>query len=226
MGFIPANMAPVTFLDRLAQVMSDAVAGTSACAPLVLLFASFIEYVFPPFPGDTVVLLGAWYAVQGVLSWPMTFAAVTGGAMAGAFVDYQIGARLGRGLDRTAARRGPLTAERLARFEAGYRRWGALFLVANRFLPGLRAFLFVAAGAAGIPLGKVLLYGGVSAALWNGLLLFAGAVLARNLPDLGALFARYTTAAWIVLAAIALLLAARAIWRARRGSRKRGGHEP
>ncbi len=222
MGFIPANMIRVTVFDRLAQSMSEAVAGTSAYAPAVLLFASFIEYVFPPFPGDTVVLLGAWYAVQGVLSWPMTFAMVTVGAVAGALVDYQVGARLGRGLERNATRRGPLTVERLARFEVGYRRWGTLILVANRFLPGVRAFLFVAAGAARVPLGKVLLCGAVSAALWNALLLFAGALLARNLHDLGVLFARYTTAAWVVLAAVALLLVARALVRARaRAARRR-----
>ncbi len=201
----------MTFYDRLSQALADAAAGTSAYAPLVLVFASFIEYVFPPFPGDTIVLLGAWYAVQGVLSWPMTFAAVTAGAIFGAFVDYQIGVRLGRSLGRSAARRGPLTAERLARVEAGYRRWGAFFLVANRFLPGVRAFLFVGAGAAGIPLGRVLVYGGISAALWNALLLLAGAALVKNLNELSSLFARYTAVAWIALGVAAALLAARAV---------------
>jgi membrane protein DedA with SNARE-associated domain len=219
-------MSTVTFFDHLVQLMSDALAHTSAYAPAVLVLASFVEYVFPPFPGDTLVMLGAWYSVQGVLSWPVTFAAVTAGAVAGGFVDYQIGVRLGRSLDRGAARRGPLTAERLARFEAGYRRWGALFLIANRFLPGVRAFLFVAAGAARLPLGRVLLYGAISAALWNALLLVVGSVLVKNLGDLGALASRYTAAVWIVLGSALVILLARRLLRARNGSTRSRRMDP
>ncbi len=199
--------------DRLAQILTEALAGTSAYAPAILFFGSFIEYVFPPFPGDTVVVIGAWYAVHGKLSWLSTFAAVIVGAVGGAFIDYQVGLLLGRGLDRSAERRGPLTAERLGRVEESYRRWGVLLLLANRFLPGIRAFVFVAAGAARIPLAKVLVFGGLSAALWDGLLLSAGAMLVKSLPELGTLIARYTAAAWIAMGAVAVFFGARALWR-------------
>lgn len=196
---------------------SDLVSRTGALAPAALFLASFIEYVVPPFPGDLVVLLGAWYAVQGVLSWPVTFAAVTAGAVAGAWVDHRVGRALGARLDAGAARHGPLTARRLARFVDAYRRHGAWLLVANRFLPGVRAFVFLAAGAAGIPLARTLLLGGISAALWNALLLAAGALVARSQDDLLALFDRYTAVAWTVLGAGALVLAgALAWWRWRR----------
>ncbi len=206
--------------DRLVQILTDALAGTSAHAPAILFFGSFIEYLFPPFPGDTVVVIGAWYAVHGKLSWPLTFAAVILGAIAGAFVDYEVGLLLGRRLDRSAERRGALTAERLARVEEGYRRWGVLLLLANRFLPGIRAFVFLAAGAARIPLARVLFFGGLSAALWDGLLLSAGALLVRSLPELGILIARYTAAAWVAMGIAAALLAARALWRRRSGTGK------
>ncbi len=203
------------------HVLSDALVRTSAYAPLVLFFGSLVEYVFPPFPGDTLVLLGAWYAVGGHLSWPMTFVAVTAGALVGGYVDYAVGAALGRSLDRSAARRSPLTAARLARFEAAYRRWGAWLLVANRFLPGVRAFLFLGAGAAAVPLPRVLFFGGLSAALWNALLLAAGALLVRNAEELAALAAHYSRVAWAVMALVAAALAARALWR-----RRRPGGEP
>lgn len=189
---------------RLVEVLADALSRTSAYAPVLLFGASLVEYVFPPFPGDLLVVLGAWYAVQGILSWPAVFAAVTAGAIVGAAVDHRVGVVLGRGLDRRAALRGGLTAERLRDFEASYRRWGAGLLVANRFMPGIRAFLFVAAGASGIPLRRVLLYGGVSAAIWNALLLAAGALVARSADDLVGLFERYTDVAWVLLAVLAV----------------------
>jgi membrane protein DedA with SNARE-associated domain len=201
----------VISLQDLADALADAVSQTGELAPAILFLATLVEYVFPPFPGDLVVVLGAWYAVHGELSWPATFVSVTSGALAGAWVDYRIGARLGRRLDRRAAQRSPELEARLARFEASYRRWGVALLLLNRFLPGIRAFIFVAAGASGIPLRKVLLAGAVSAALWNALLLAAGATLAENVDDLVRLFERYTRVAWVVvavggLAAVAVLL--------------------
>ncbi len=107
----------------------------------------------------------------------------------------------------------------LARFQAGYRRHGAWLLVANRFLPGVRAFFFVAAGASGIPLRKVLLYGGLSACAWNALLLAVGALAARNAADLVRFLDRYTRAAWLALAAVGAIAAAVVVLRRRRAAR-------
>lgn len=205
-------------LERLAAVLSDVVGRTGPLAPVILFGASFVEYVFPPFPGDTVVLLGAWYASRDLVSWPGAFAAVTAGAVAGAWVDWHVGRALAPTLAARARRRGPLDAARLQRFDDAYRRWGDLLLVANRFLPGIRAFLFVAAGAARLPLRRVLFLGGLSAALWNVLLLFAGALLVRNADELLALFDRYTAAAWVAMGLVAAGLTGRALWRRRRGA--------
>lgn len=205
----------MTSLQRLAAALAETVSRTGDFAPFILFFATFVEYVFPPFPGDLLVVLGAWYSVEGTLSWPVTFVSVTAGAVAGAWVDYRIGQALGRRLDARAARRSPISAARLARFEASYRRWGAWLLVGNRFMPGLRAFVFLAAGASGIPVRRVMLLGGLSAALWNVFLLGAGALVAHNVEELVAVVERYTRAAWLALVAIALVAWAVAIWKAR-----------
>jgi membrane-associated protein len=202
---------------RLAELLAELLHRTGPAAPLLLFLAAFIEYVFPPFPGDLLVVLGAWYATHGELSWPVTFVAVTLGAVLGAAVDWRVGRWLGARIGERAAA-GRLDRERVLRFEAAYRRWGGLLLVANRFLPGVRAFFFVAAGASGIPLWEVLLFGGLSAALWNGLLLAAGAYAARNLEELVGLVERYNTAA-LALLGVAVLVAALWWWRSRRAKR-------
>ncbi len=206
-------MALVSTLERVVATLTEALARTGPAAPAILFLGSLIEYVFPPFPGDTLVVLGAWYAVNGAISWPVAFVATTGGAVLGAWIDYRVGVALGAALERGAARRGPITLEHVRQVEAGYARWGEWFLLANRFLPGIRAFLFVGAGAARLPLRKVLLWGGISAAAWNVLLLLAGAYLARNLDDLVHLLERYTTAAWVAMAVVAALFLGRFAWR-------------
>ncbi len=205
---------------ELASDLGELVARSGPAALPVLFLASLVEYVFPPFPGDLLVLLGAWYAVQGVISWPLAFAVVTAGALVGATLDYAVGRWLAHRLDVRAGRRGPLSAERLAQFVNAYQRWGAALLVANRFMPGVRAFVFIGAGAAGIPLARVLLLGGISAALWNAILLAAGGLLVRSLPELLELFRAYSNLAWAVLLGAAVLIAA---WAGvRRGLRTAG----
>lgn len=203
-------------LERLAGLLAHTLDGTGPYAPLVLFGASFVEYVFPPFPGDSIVVLGAFYAVRGAISWPVAFAAVTAGAVAGAWLDWRVGRALAPRLAAGVARRGSLDAGRLARFEAAYRRWGGWLLLANRFLPGVRAFLFVAAGASAIPLRRVLLLGGVSAAAWNLLLLAVGGLVARNLDEMSRLLEEYTRLATAGLVVGALLLLGLALARRKR----------
>ncbi len=203
-------------LERLVATLSEVLARTGPAAPLILFLGSLVEYVFPPFPGDTLVVLGAWYAVNGKISWPVAFAATTAGAVLGAWIDYRVGVALGAALERGAERRGPITLEHVRQVEAGYARWGEWFLLGNRFLPGVRAFLFVGAGAARLPLRKVLLWGGISAAAWNALLLLVGAFLVRNLEEFVDWLARYTTAAWVAMGVVAALGVLWIVWRRRR----------
>jgi len=201
----------VSTLERVVAALTEALARTGPAAPAILFLGSLVEYVFPPFPGDTLVVLGSWYAVNGKISWPVAFLATTGGAVVGAWIDYRVGVALGERLERGAARRGLLTLERVRQVEAGYARWGAWFLLGNRFLPGVRAFLFVGAGAARLPVGKVLLWGGISAAAWNAMLLLVGALVVKNLDEFMGLLERYTTVAWTVMAVAAALLVARLV---------------
>jgi membrane protein DedA with SNARE-associated domain len=210
-------------LDRIAADLAVLLGRTGPAAPLLLFLASLIEYVFPPFPGDLLVVFGAWYAAQGIVSWPIAYAAVTAGAVLGAALDYSFGRWLGPRLDASASRRGRRTADRLARFEAAYRRWGAALLLANRFFPGVRAFIFVGAGAARLPLGRVLVLGGISAALWNGLLLLAGKALVSSADELVELFRRYNRMAWIPVAVLAVGWAALQVWRRARDARRGEG---
>jgi membrane-associated protein len=211
----------VSTLERVVAALSEALARTGPAAPVILFLGSLIEYVFPPFPGDTLVVLGAWYAVNGKISWPFAFVSVTAGAVLGAWIDYRVGVALGAALERGAMRRGPITLEHIRKVEAGYARWGEWFLLANRFLPGIRAFLFVGAGAARLPLGKVLLWGGISAAAWNALLLLVGAFLVSNLAEFVGWLQRYTVIAWVAMAVGAALLLARFAVSAARKRKKR-----
>ena len=90
----------------------------------------------------------------------------------------------------------------------GFRRHGAAYLIANRFLPGLRALFFVAAGMAGLRPGKVAFYSALSAALWNALLMAIGAAIGANFQELLGYVRDYSTIVWLAIALVVLTIAA------------------
>lgn len=204
-------------LDRLVQ--------TTGPHALWLLFgAAMMEYVFPPFPGDTVTLLGAYYAVAGALSIPWVFAAVTTGSVVGSAFNYWIGIRLRaivRGRTRLPLPLRWLSLEKIQKIENTWKRWGDLVILFNRFIPGIRSLFFVVAGIGGIRFRRVMLLGALSAALWNALLLTVGYLVGANLVELERFFKTYSFLAWTGVGLIVLLFIAQAIWRRRRARRRR-----
>ncbi len=163
----------------------------------VLFLSATIEYIFPPFPGDTVVLAGAVLAsVGGWDLWPV-LVACTGGSLLGAWLDFQVGLAAARRRDDGRLGERISQSPGLDRILAGYRRWGPAFLAINRFMPGIRALFFVAAGMARMRPGPVLAWAAVSALAWNALLVAIGTALGTNLDRLEALTRTYALVLWI-----------------------------
>ncbi len=192
-------------MDALLDTLSR---GEGPLAYLVLLLSAALEYVFPPFPGDTVTLFGAFLITARGWNGAGVMAAVTTGSLLGATIDYYIGRRLGgapaeepetwlgRYWWRASKRMAPLIERLRAR--------GASYIVVNRFLPGVRALFFVAAGMAGLSLRSVLFWGAVSALLWNALIIVGGAALGSSWERLHAAFETYTTVAWVLMTCLVL----------------------
>ncbi|MBM4320828.1 MAG: DedA family protein [Deltaproteobacteria bacterium] len=198
-------------------------------ALLVLFASSTLEYLFPPFPGDTVTLFGAFLVAARGWSFWAVLAATTLGSGLGAMLDYGLGlAALQRTRQRSeppapGARR-PFHLRHEAQLQwlaERFRRHGAWFIVINRFLPGIRAFFFIAAGMAGMRPAAVLFFSLLSALAWNLMLMMVGLALGASWPRLYALFLAYTHGIWLLLGVAALLLTAWALLRWQR--RRRAG---
>jgi membrane protein DedA with SNARE-associated domain len=162
---------------------------------LVLGLAAAVEYVVPPFPGDTITLLGGVYAVRGEHPWPLVFLVVVAGSVAGALINYQVGRWLvGRFERRPGEAFFGITHARLEVVQAQMRHKGPWLLLANRFIPGVRGLIFVAAGAAHMPRSNALILGALSAMAHTGLVLALGAAVGGNLERLEELMWRYQRA--------------------------------
>jgi len=100
---------------------------------------------------------------------------------------------------------------------AGFARHGPVYVLLNRFLPGIRALFFVAAGLAGRRPAPVLLYATISAVAWNALLMAAGLAVGASWETLHGWFVTYTRIVWALLAGAVAVAAA--VWWLRRRRR-------
>jgi membrane protein DedA with SNARE-associated domain len=183
----------------------------SPVGALALGVSAFIEYVFPPFPGDFVTVLGAVLVTGYGWNFGLVLGAVMVGSIAGSLVAHQLGIAWARRRALGHGKPRPLLDKIVRRFE----RHGPAFIVVNRFLPGVRALVFVAAGLAGVPRRTVVLYGGASALLWNLGLMALGAAVGANLDQLQEIVEKYTMAVWTVMVLLAVLVIVK-WWRSRR----------
>lgn len=182
-------------------------------AYLAFAFASMLEYVVPPLPGDTIALFGIFLCVSAGWSAPAVYVALNAGSLVGGMAAYAVGLWLRDHQRRPRFLRGPRADAALATLGARYAAHGAAYLALNRFVPALRAFFFVAAGLAGLPAGRVAFYGLASALVWNAILIAVGHAVGANFAQLQAGLGIYGAVVLAILGTVALAFAGRAIVR-------------
>jgi len=183
----------------------------------LVLAAAAIEYIFPPVPGDTVALFAVALAVRAQLSWVLVYLAMTLGALLGGLAAWGFGLWLANHEESWPSfLRTPGATRALDAVRRGYEQHGAMYLVVNRFLPALRAFFFVGAGMSRMNVGPVIVFGGISAALWNALLMGVGYAVGNNWDVLRDLAERYAVGTLILVVIAVIGLIARFVWDSRR----------
>lgn len=185
-------------------------------ARLVIIgLASFIEYILPIFPGDTIVIFAGFLNAFGGLNIIAVSCAVLFGTIFGSWVAYAVG----RGIsNRTISYRWALrlaSSPKVSTFMHWYKKWGYFLVIINRFFFGIRSFFFVAAGMSNLPLIPVLFFGVLSALLFAALLFGLGYVVGDNTELILSYVEHYTIALSVVLV-ISLFIGAIA-WHKKKG---------
>lgn len=182
---------------------------------VLLALSAMVEYIFPPFPGDTVTLFGAFLITRHDWSLPGVFLSVMLGSGVGSMADFYLGSWLRERYRQGKVLKSPRTRRAVDRVLAGFARHGELYVVINRFLPAVRAVFFLAAGMARLRAWRVLLFSLASAAAWNTLIISVGYSMGANWQRIRALFQTYSVIAWSAVAAVALFFTVRWLLRRR-----------
>ncbi len=181
--------------------------------------ACLLEYVLPIFPGDVVTVAGGAWVAREERSVALLFAALSLGSLLGLSAMWGVGRAFAKRVEALpdGATFVGVKVEQLRRVQQLMVRRSTVLLLGNRFMPGLRSVVLLSAGAAGVPYGKVLVLGSISAAVFNGILVFAGVTIGDNAEALATFFSRFRIATLSFLALVIIAFCASWLWRRRRG---------
>ena len=118
-------------------------------------------------PGETLVILGGFYARVGDLWLPLVTLVVVVCAIAGDNVGYLIGRRYGRRFLERHGKKLLVTPTRLEMAERYYEEHGGKTIFLGRFVPVVRSAGFIIAGTAQMPWRRFIVYDVIGATIWG-----------------------------------------------------------
>jgi membrane protein DedA with SNARE-associated domain len=171
-------------------------------------------------PGNSLALLGAFYAREGTLNvgWVIFFATL--GTVSGYHVDYLFGRfALERLLKRWSVSRPGRRLRLAGRIRLSRKmltRHGGKAILFSHAIGHLRSFVALTAGLTRMRYSRFLLFEIVAALLWNTIYSLVGYFIAVEIDLLQAFFER---AGWIILGGLVVLFLTWQLWK-RRGRRR------
>lgn len=133
-------------------------------------------------PGDTLLFGAGILAASGVLPLWWTIAAIAGAAILGDNVGYQIGKSLGPKLFKRDSL--VFRHEHIMRAEAFYEKHGTKTMLLAHFVPLVRTFVPVTAGAAKMNRRQYVIYDAIGCSAWAVSITLLGYYLGTRVPGI------------------------------------------
>lgn len=161
--------------------IDEAILGTGLIAIGATVFAESGLLIGFFLPGDTLLFGAGLLASQGTFNIWVLIAVVIAAAIVGDNVGYSIGRRAG---PRMFKRKDGILfhQDQLQKAEAFYEKHGGKTIILARFVPIVRTFAPVVAGASKMPRERFMLFNVAGAILWGGGVTLAGYWLGQRMP--------------------------------------------
>ncbi len=168
---------------------------------VTVFLASYIENIFPPVPGDTILVFGAYLVGRGQLSFGMAMATTLLGSVLGFLTLYVVGYKYGRGF-MYSTQQTWFSPKSLKRVEVLFEKWGYGVVLINRFLAGLRSVVGLFSGLGRLNIWKVIILSTISSLLWNGTLIWLGSTIGENWEQIADYLKKYNAVVSILFVII------------------------
>jgi membrane protein DedA with SNARE-associated domain len=146
---------------------------------------AYLENVFPPIPGDILVVFGGYLAIIGIVDFAVVLGITTVGSVLGFMSLYYVGYRVGDEIRTKHSRFRFLKFidnKYMNKAELWMYRWGQGVILANRFLAGTRSIISLVAGISKTNTLPTIVSATISALLWNSILITLGWYIGESWP--------------------------------------------
>ena len=182
---------------------------------LFLFINAFTEYLLPPFPGDTIMIFGAYLVGTGKLDLLTVYCVSTIGSVLGFLVLFSFGKHYGREFFLRKDYRF-FSKGMILQIEEWFQRYGVGLIAANRFFSGVRSAISLFAGIANMKIMVTTLAALASSLIWNAVLISGGYFLGKNWHVVLTILKRYNQAI-VALLVLSLLFY---LWKKNKGKKE------
>ncbi len=167
-----------------------------------------LESACVPLPSELVLPFGGFLAAVGRITFAQALMAGQLGGLAGSIVAYAAGRYGGRSLLERYGRYLLISQREIAVADRWFQHRGEMTVFLARLLPGVRTFISLPAGIAGMAFGRFLFYSFLGMLPWSLLFTFAGYRLGQNWVQVRAILHRFD----LVIIGLILLAVAGFVW--------------
>lgn len=174
---------------------------------LGIAFLIMIENIFPPIPSEVILAFGGFMTTYSSMNMFGVIIVSTIGSMIGAVVLYGLGrcikpAYLETLLDSKLAHILRFKKEDVAKAKGWFEKRGNYTVFFCRFVPIVRSLISIPAGIAQMNFVSFLVLTLIGSAIWNSVLVYAGATAGNNWGNIVAFMNEYSHYALIALVII------------------------
>lgn len=157
---------------------------------LFLTVSTFVENVFPPWPGDTFIVFAGFLYYHRLIDVYFTFLAILTGNFLGTSLMFFFGRNILEFAHEIHQKARPglvknfledlISENKLQATQKWFSQWGFYFVASSRFFAGIRFFVSIVAGMAKMNFFLFSLAFFIGVILWNVILFSGGYYLAEN----------------------------------------------
>ena len=169
-----------------------------------IFVSMFLESSFFPFPSEVVMIPAGYLTFQGKMNLFMAIFSGVAGSLSGALFNYFLAAKYGRPFLLRYGKYFFLKPESLQKLELFFAKHGDISTFNGRLIPGIRQYISMPAGLAGMHLGKFSLYTVLGAGIWVSILALLGYYLGANEDQVAQYLKSATLAAMLFIVGLSL----------------------
>lgn len=177
---------------EIAAFVNTLAAENSVIAYLFFFVNSVLQAVFPPYPGDTIIVLLGYLSSRNILNTPVVLTTILSGTYIGSVLLYAVSYKFKSRFINNKFIKRYINIDKVQSLESWFKKYGAFVLIGSKFIPGAAFIAIISAGLFELSPISVFISLGLSTLIHNTALFLAGRLAGNNMEKMKLAMAEYT----------------------------------